>query len=341
MKPTRTTNRLHFEDLEPSRFEDLCLAMVYRMNRWVEINHYGRSGSDEGIDIHAVEELEDGKRKAWFIQCKRWKKITKKELKDVADKAAQGHIPGVLLLVIACDIVKRNVEYFKAYANGKGIPTANIWTASILETKLYSEYHDLLFAYAGVSLTGEKRERVATIGRNIRLKQRMRKDFIKPIDDIHEVLKRPYKKFEHEEAIIHSINDTIYPGIDEDSVGISSWFKVAPYNFYHNGLEVILSQREAIFDEGGNWDIIGYEEPDRKGNYTKRYVWVIGRIPYENMIEYDLEGDEYYGIPHIYCDFKNNGEPYEEIVYSILSRKQSDPNSYDRRLDNKNRKKLE
>lgn len=31
---TRTTNQLHFEDLDPIRFEELILAMVFRMRRW-------------------------------------------------------------------------------------------------------------------------------------------------------------------------------------------------------------------------------------------------------------------------------------------------------------------
>lgn len=31
---TRTINQLHFEDLDPIRFEELILAMVYRMRRW-------------------------------------------------------------------------------------------------------------------------------------------------------------------------------------------------------------------------------------------------------------------------------------------------------------------
>lgn len=60
MKTTRTNGRLHFEDLDPMRFEDLALSMVYRLNRWEVIHHFGRSGNDDGIDIQAVEELENG-----------------------------------------------------------------------------------------------------------------------------------------------------------------------------------------------------------------------------------------------------------------------------------------
>ena len=39
-QPTKTINRLHFSDLDPLRFEDLCLNLVYKINTWKEINHF-------------------------------------------------------------------------------------------------------------------------------------------------------------------------------------------------------------------------------------------------------------------------------------------------------------
>ena len=53
-----------------------------------------------------------------------------------------------------------------------------IGTASILEAKLYSEYHDLLFAYFGVNLSLQRGSRIATIRRNISFKKKMRNDFV-------------------------------------------------------------------------------------------------------------------------------------------------------------------
>ena len=32
--PTRTTNKLHFEDLEPHRFEDMGYELLYRLQNW-------------------------------------------------------------------------------------------------------------------------------------------------------------------------------------------------------------------------------------------------------------------------------------------------------------------
>ena len=59
---TRTINKPHFDDLDATRFEMLVMNMVYRMRRWEHIEHFGAAGSDDGIDIQAVEVLENGKK---------------------------------------------------------------------------------------------------------------------------------------------------------------------------------------------------------------------------------------------------------------------------------------
>jgi len=337
LKPTKTINRLHFEDLDPIRFEDLCLALVYRLNRWFEIEHYGRQGKDLGIDILAIEDLEGEIKKEWIIQCKRYKDITKKQLAEIVDKLLErrSKAPDILLLIISCDLSKDKSEYFKKYAMDKGIATPLIWTASILETRLYTENKDLLFSYFGISLAIQERSRIATIRRNIKLKQRMRKDFIKSKIDYNKILNEPWEKFENSNFLIRSINDMVYPDIDENQKGISSWFRVETYDFYHNGLEIITGIREIIMDEDRNWDLVDYYDNTKKEEYTLVKAYEIGRIPYENIIEYDLSGDEYYNFPHIFCDFKNDGEPYEDIVYSVIMEEQRPW-----RLDNKNRKTL-
>ena len=80
--PTRTTNRLHFEDLDPHRFEDLGAELLYRKQDWKRFNNWGRSGSDDGIDISCEED--NGVR--WFCQCKRYQTISTSEIKAAVDK---------------------------------------------------------------------------------------------------------------------------------------------------------------------------------------------------------------------------------------------------------------
>jgi hypothetical protein len=54
-RPTRTTNPLHLEDLDPRRFEDLIRQLIYDFRPWRRLEPVGRLGNDDGIDILGVE----------------------------------------------------------------------------------------------------------------------------------------------------------------------------------------------------------------------------------------------------------------------------------------------
>ena len=54
MTTTRTIGPLHFEDLEPHRFEDLVRQLAYDFRDWHSVEAIGRAGSDKGMDIRAV-----------------------------------------------------------------------------------------------------------------------------------------------------------------------------------------------------------------------------------------------------------------------------------------------
>ena len=56
-KPTRTHNPIHFEDLEPKRFEDLVRELIYDSKDWKTIEATDRGGDDEGFDIRAYERV--------------------------------------------------------------------------------------------------------------------------------------------------------------------------------------------------------------------------------------------------------------------------------------------
>jgi hypothetical protein len=335
LKTTRTTGKLHFDDLSPQRFEDLSLAMVYRLSHWSDIYHYGKVGADDGIDIYAEEELDNGKKRIWNIQCKRHKSFKKSQLENVIDKILNKNekIPDVLLLIVACNISKKNIEHFRDYAKNNDIDNAKIWTSSVLESKLYAEHHDLLFSFFDVNLNFKKRNKIASIRRNINLKKKMKKSFLKDSWDPQKTLYRPYEKFNNSEVLIRSIDDTFYPEYDEDALGISSWFKAEVYNFYYNGLEVILGLKKCIIDENWNWDVVDQDDTERKEKYEVIKAYEIGRIPYDNIIEYDLDGDEFYIVPHLFCDFSINGMPYEEFTYYIVNENE--------KLKKENRKRLE
>ena len=66
------------------------------------------------------------------------------------------------------------------------------------------------------------------------------------------------------------------------------------------------------FDELANgWRGCDY----KRGEESDLTAYKVGRIPFERIASIDWSGDEYYGVPHIYCRFSSpRKEPYEEIV---------------------------
>jgi hypothetical protein len=131
---------------------------------------------------------------------------------------------------------------------------------------------------------------------------------------------RRYAKFAHSEVIIHRIDDRSYPDIDK-SPGISGWFKLELLDFYHGGLHGIVDIAYALIDtETRKWALLSYEQS--KPSYPERFnmvkVFVTVKIPWRNILHYDLRGDEYYPQPHLYCQYADAGEPYEGRGYFII-----------------------
>jgi hypothetical protein len=128
--------------------------------------------------------------------------------------------------------------------------------------------------------------------------------------------RHPYAKFRVGDVIVRSLLDQRYPEMDQ-SPGISNWFRLELFDFYHNGLEFILAIRRGAIDRAGRWKVLSHAESAPE-NWKEVKLWEIGRIPYRNIRAYDLKGDEYYNFPHLYCAFAEDGEPYEQVRYSVV-----------------------
>ena len=44
-------------------------------------------------------------------------------------------------------------------------------------------------------------------------------------------------------------------------------------------------------------------------------AFLIGYISWEDIEHIDIDGDEYYPFPHIFCRFQNAGQPYERLAF--------------------------
>ncbi len=146
------------------------------------------------------------------------------------------------------------------------------------------------------------------------------------------VFKNNAEKIKHEEELRKQLGDYIqeinnnkfrrrviirdvdrvssYPEVAEEE-GISPWFKVELANLYHRGVQVILNVGDVTLCDDGT-----YRFCDRsKGENGDERVFLIGEIPFSNIVTVNFDGDEYDYFPHIFCHFSEpKGEPYERLI---------------------------
>ncbi|MBO0931852.1 SMEK domain-containing protein [Fibrella aquatilis] len=159
--------------------------------------------------------------------------------------------------------------------------------------------------------------------KKLSLKKRIQKDLLRTVSkEQWECLwYEPWVKFRYHNVIIRSVNDKTWPEVDyPPKTKISTWFKGEFWNFYENGIELISHGDQAIFDENGYWDLLDLRgdarENDKKFRVANYHTFL--RIPYEYIVEYDMEPDDYYGVPTIYVEYANDDTPYEKVLYGRM-----------------------
>ena len=158
-----------------------------------------------------------------------------------------------------------------------------------------------------MNMSEERNNRIGSIRRNVTLKHRMHRDFQKDHytdEEIQDIRKgKCWRKFKHSKVLIRSIYDKAYPDnslLNEKGTG---YFGAEVFNWYHNGL-MVRCHPYAVMAK--------VQYPD---SVIEKKLETVGCIPFENIIEYDMDGDEFYNFPHLFCDFRGGEDPFEEIKY--------------------------
>jgi hypothetical protein len=176
-RATRTVNPLHFEDLEPHRFEDLVRQLAYGFRSWRSIEAIGRLGSDEGIDIRALEgsdhEIEPTgdenpesaaadrtTDRLWVFQCKRERRLGPSRVRRIVEDAVHdgSDPPYGFVLAAPCDFSLKARSALHSESRARGVQESHVWGKAELEDMLFLPANDhLLFAYFGISLQVKRR----------------------------------------------------------------------------------------------------------------------------------------------------------------------------------------
>lgn len=368
---TKTFNPLHFEDLEPHRFEDLVRQLIYDFREWSALEATGRQGSDDGFDARGweiygndkvtevneeTEELTESQKeedRIWLIQCKREKSITPKKLisyLESIDKEEVSLLHG-MIFVAACDFSKKSRDEYRQWCRENQISDIHIWGRAELEDILYQpQYDHLLFAYFGISLQIRKRSAKTKLRSILATKRQAIRHLGNVTGHSHKVvlLRDP------------EANQYPYSGEIDNFDERPLWRAYDFKGHYHSGLKFLIKTHFAfIDDEGIKWDFEKnirtnqhYDDPwakkeNRELEMKARHFWnklpeknratleVIGLVPYDDILAIDEHGDTHFRHPHIYVRFVSKYGPFGKGAYAKLVTYNPTRKSYSADMENK------
>lgn len=339
---TRTLGPIHFEDLDPHRFEDLIRQLVYDFKQWQTIESTGRGGADDGFDIRACEAVSASAAPAedeseeepphpmegnlWMVQCKREKELGPKRVADIiTDAVDPAKPPYGYILAAPANFSKAAHDKFREELRSRGIMEFYLWGAGELEDMLYQPKNDhILFAFFGISLASRRRTRTTEIRATVNAKNKLLRVLG---DDPH-----------HAEVLIRDVKDSNYPYEDEykDFEKRPRWKAFPALSFHPLGLIVAVREYYAYLDEKkSEWDftnavntVVTQHNHRRRGSDKEElrngvkgfwellprasqvmYVWN-GLIRFDSILLIDDKGDSEYKCPHIFVDFHNVRGPF-------------------------------
>lgn len=331
---TRTISQLHFEDLEPHRFEDLIRQLIYDFKEWSSLEATGKLGQDDGIDILGrerikkieIEDLEDKEEvfeleeRIWNIQCKREKSIAPQKIIKIIKESFVAGRPDCYILAAACNFSKKARDVFREEMVNYGIKEFYIWGKTELEDMLFQEKNDyLLFAYFGISIHLKQKNELLDLKKKIALKKKI-KDLVLNEDKnfegvvIVEVDNTEYtEKLEHYFFLgsdlgirgIEVIFGRFFAYVDEDN----KEYDYCEEAMFYKPTNRNLDNQNRYYSDEKKIDI----EKEKEGFVEKRFI-----LPYDQIREIDFIGDVYSDYkPIIYIKDKKIIGKEERIIIEI------------------------
>lgn len=342
-KITRTYGPIHFEDLDPHRFEDLIRELIYDYKDWQSIEATGRSGSDEGFDVRAyekvtvvtysenenneeVEEVHPMEGNLWMIQGKREKEIGPKKIKTILSDIVPKNPPYGYILTASANFSKKSYDVFREELRKKGVMEFYLWGKAELEDMLHLPKNDrILFTFFGISLVSKRRARTTEVRSVVSVKNKL----FRTVGEGYQF---------HQSILVRDLKDTNYPYKSKysDFKTNPRWKEYIAYSHHPLGLWCHGHEYFAYVDtEKKEWDFtkevdIVYkqrEDDDERKKASEKWnlvkdVWdffprknqgyyvIDFLIKYVDIAIIDDKGDIGYNFPHIYADFVHNIGPF-------------------------------
>ncbi len=348
MKPrvTRTYGPIHFEDLDPHRFEDLIRELIYDYKDWQSIEATGRGGSDDGFDIRAyekigissqsenennelIEEIHPMEGNLWMIQGKRENSIGPAKLAGYLAEVDAKNPPYGYIMAASANFSKKAYDVFREELQKKGVMEFYLWGKAELEDMLHLPKNDrIMFTFFGFSLFSKRRSRTTEVRSVVNIKNKL-----------YRVLGDAYNLYRH--ILVRDLKDVHYPFESKysDFDKKPRWKEYIAFKYHPLGLWCHNHKYLAYVDtEKKEWDFtneIDFIFPqvedeevriariDKQSLVNDSYDFfpknkqchfiVDGLIKYSDIVLVDDKGDELYALLHFYVDFIVNKGPFAGV----------------------------
>lgn len=135
--PTRTVNRVHFEDYRGENFERLVFAFHVRAG-WADVAWCGQTGSDQGRDVIGTEIFDDKSSRRTIVQCVNRGTLSLAKATTDMQKAvrAPGGKPDAFKFICRSSVSANARDKITAAAKRLGIDHVTIWSGPEFEEHL-------------------------------------------------------------------------------------------------------------------------------------------------------------------------------------------------------------
>lgn len=294
----RTVNPLHFEDLEPHRFEDLIRQLAYNWRSWRYLDATGNAGNDDGVDVRGIEYYRTGRvpvssddesgpdpndsgndvdpnddAREWLISCKRYQRLGPTEARAVVRETLTEpeHAPYGYVLAVACDLSADAMAAVREEAISLGVEEAHIWSRPHLEDLLFRpDYEDLLFVYFGLSIRTRRNSRLAQIRAESSIRRALKSSL--NLSQLSGAINQAV-------ITVRDIEDQSYPYVDEVQGFIEMdcppWHLAQIAEFSPIGITLKRFSYNGLIAPDGTWD---YDEktgrnPAHSFDYAEQLYW--------------------------------------------------------------------